>query len=86
MTSSLSRKGQVTIPIHIRKLLGLSPHAKVAFVVIDGRVELLPAQSVTERTAGALRQYRHTPAPSPADERAAFEQAIADEVASDQRD
>ena len=81
-TSSLTRKGQVTIPAHIRRLLELSPHDKVAFLVSEGKVEIAAAaaQSVTARTAGALKQYRRTPAPTPKDEREAFEQAVADEV------
>ncbi len=80
-TSSLTSKGQVTIPIHIRRLLGLTPRDRVSFVVRDGRVEIAPAQSVAERTAGALRRYRRVPAPASEEEREAFERAVAGEVA-----
>ncbi|HRW46392.1 MAG: AbrB/MazE/SpoVT family DNA-binding domain-containing protein [Caldilinea sp.] len=34
-------KGQVTIPRHIRELLGIRPHAEVEFVERNGRVELV---------------------------------------------
>ncbi len=72
----------MTIPAHIRRLLGLSTSDKVAFVVSEGKVEIAPAevQSVAARTAGALRQYRRTPTPTSKQEREAFEQAVADEV------
>lgn len=32
LVSSLTSKGQVTVPVSIRKLLGLKPKAKVAFL------------------------------------------------------
>lgn len=32
LVSTLTQKGQVTIPIQIRRLLGLKPKAKVAFL------------------------------------------------------
>jgi AbrB family looped-hinge helix DNA binding protein len=81
-TSSVTTKGQVTIPVHIRRLLGLSPRDRVAFLVKDGKVELAAAsaQSLSSRTAGALMQYRRKPAPRPRDERDAFEQSVAEEV------
>ena len=53
---------------------------KVAFVQEGDTITVWPATSVTERTAGALRQYRQTPAPTPEEERDAFAQAVADEV------
>ena len=34
----LTSKGQVTIPLHIRKKLGLSSHSEVEFVEEKGRV------------------------------------------------
>lgn len=83
--SSLTRKGQVTIPAHIRRLLGLSTSDKVAFLVTAGKVEIMPATSVAARTAGALRTYRFTPAPTTREEREAFEQAVADEVGQSSR-
>ena len=77
-TSSLTRKGQVTIPVHIRRLLGLRTSDKVAFVVTQGKVEIAPAQSVVARTAGMLKS--DIPALSPREEKAAMEEAIAEEA------
>ncbi|MHB8575945.1 MAG: AbrB/MazE/SpoVT family DNA-binding domain-containing protein, partial [Dehalococcoidia bacterium] len=53
-TSSLTSKGQVTLPAPIRRLLGVSAPDKVTFVVTDGQVRVTPASSVTARTAGLL--------------------------------
>lgn len=79
--SSITTKGQVTIPVDIRRLLGVGPHDKVAFVVEEGQVRLMPATSVTARTAGMLRS--EVPMRSPQEERESFEEAMAEEAASE---
>ena len=79
-TSTLTRKGQVTIPAHIRRLLGVGPHDRVAFVVTQGHVRLAPASSVVARTAGVLRSDQ--PALPPEEEEDAAEAAIAEEAAA----
>jgi AbrB family looped-hinge helix DNA binding protein len=43
-TSSVSPKGQVTIPVEIRQLLGIRPRDRVAFEVTDGQVLIRPAR------------------------------------------
>ena len=43
-------KGQVTIPRHIRDLLGIQPHAEVEFVEREGRVELVKVADALEVT------------------------------------
>ena len=43
--SSVSPKGQVTIPATIRRMLGVRAKDKVAFRVIDGRVEIMAVRS-----------------------------------------
>lgn len=40
-TSTLTTKGQVTIPVELRKRLGLHPGDQVGFVVEDGEVRLV---------------------------------------------
>jgi len=79
-TSSLTFKGQVTIPVEIRRALGLKRGDKVAFVQEGKTVTLLPAESIAERTAGILAKYRHEPSLSPEEERAAAELAWAEDV------
>jgi AbrB family looped-hinge helix DNA binding protein len=80
-TTTLTRNGQVAIPIEIRRALDLNAGDQVE-VEQQGEVILVRrARSVAERTGGILVGYRlATPLPAE-DERAAFEQAVADEVA-----
>lgn len=78
-TSRVTRKGQVTIPIEIRRLLGISAHSRVAFVVENDQVRLSPATAgVVARTAGILKSDQ--PPLTPREENAAFEEAVAEEV------
>lgn len=59
MTSSVSPKGQITIPAGIRRLLGVRPKDRVAFRVEDGRVEIVAERSLLDSLCGffpALRQ------------------------------
>ena len=78
--SVLTKKGQVTIPVEIRRALELKEGDQVAFVMgEDNRVYLKSSGSVVERTAGALRGSE---APLTAEQlRVATEQAIAEDVA-----
>lgn len=53
--STVSSKGQVTIPIDVRRLLGVGAADKVAFVVTDeGKVELRPARFTLESVLGSV--------------------------------
>jgi AbrB family looped-hinge helix DNA binding protein len=75
----LTRKGQITIPAEMRKVLGLREGDKVAVVLESGQVRLSRAGSVVARTAGILKP---TEPPVTAKElREAAEQAIAEDVA-----
>ena len=50
MSTTVTAKGQVTIPKAVRDLLGLKPGSQVSFrQTADGRIELLPA-SKTRKT------------------------------------
>src|SRR5579884_1955822 len=51
----MTRKGQVTVPVQIRRALGLREGDKVAFTLDDGHVKLTRAHSIVEQTAGILR-------------------------------
>jgi AbrB family looped-hinge helix DNA binding protein len=48
MRSSVSPKGQVTIPIELRRMLGLKPKDKVAFTVENGRVRISRALTLDD--------------------------------------
>ena len=76
LVARVTSKGQVTIPIEIRRLLGIAIHDKLAFVVDGNEIRLVRRGSIVEYTAGALRGDR---APLTAEElRRAAEEAIAE--------
>lgn len=78
-TTTVTKKGQVTIPVEIRKALGLKQGDHVAFVLgKDNQVHLRRSESVVERTAGALRGWE---AALTAEQlREATDQAVVDDV------
>lgn len=45
LTSSVSPKGQITLPTEIRKKLGIKPKDKVIFSLEEGSVRVLPLGS-----------------------------------------
>ena len=45
MLGSVSAKGQITIPVEVRRMLGVKPKDKVAFIVDDGEVRIRRAPS-----------------------------------------
>lgn len=60
--STLTSKGQTTIPKEIRELLGLAPGDKLDFVVEgDGRVVLRPATLDVRSLRGLLHQKGRKP-------------------------
>jgi len=78
LVSTITTKGQVTIPVEIRRLLGVAPHDKIAFLVEQDQVRLAARRSVVERTAGALKSRKP---PLAAEKlRMAAERAIAEEA------
>jgi antitoxin PrlF len=80
-TASVTSKGQVTIPIEVRRLLGLAPQDKVTFRWDDGTVTLHAERlSVTERTKGIIKT--DVPPLSPQEEKRLAEEAIAEEAAA----
>jgi AbrB family looped-hinge helix DNA binding protein len=52
--SSVSPKGQITIPAAIRQLLGVRPKDKVAFRVENGQVFISPANSTLDAAYRAI--------------------------------
>jgi AbrB family looped-hinge helix DNA binding protein len=60
MFSSVSPKGQVTIPAEVRQLLGVKPKDKVAFRVDNGQVQLVPARHTLESVSGSIEPATST--------------------------
>lgn len=54
-TTTLTSKGQVTIPASIRRLLGLKPGDQVTFVVEDGHVTLARKENRIEAAFGLYK-------------------------------
>lgn len=57
-TSTVTQKGQATIPLAVRKALGIKPGDRVLFRVSEGRVELLPSPMTLESVYGAVKPLR----------------------------
>jgi antitoxin PrlF len=75
--STLTSKGQTTIPREIRKLLGLKKNDRILYEVEDGKVAIKPVPSVHELYAifkSGIR--RKGPPPTKAQMRAAVERDI----------
>lgn len=78
LLSTVTTKGQVTIPVEIRRLLGVVAHEKIAFILEGDQVRLARKGSVVARTAGI---FKTTQPPLTAEElREAAERAIAEDV------
>lgn len=54
MTSSMSQKGQVTIPLEVRERLGLKPKDRVRFRVNGDVVSIEPYRSSLDAWRGTL--------------------------------
>jgi len=52
--STVSEKGQITIPLEVRRSLGIKPRDKVTFTLEDGCVRLAPAVSSLEASFQAI--------------------------------
>lgn len=85
-STKLTRKGQVTIPKEIRDELDMHEGEYLLVEQVDGRIILRRAIDIARETAGVFKQYRKATPIDPAEERAAVERAIAEEVAASMRD
>lgn len=83
LLSTVTTKGRVTIPAEIRRLLGIAPHEKAAFIVEGQQVRLARRGSVVARTAGMLRTTQ--PPLTAAALREAAEHSIAEDVSERMR-
>ena len=54
-SSTITTKGQVTIPAEIRTALGLKPRDKVTFVFDQGEVKIEPSSSTLRAGFGAVK-------------------------------
>ena len=76
----VTRKGQVTIPIDIRRSLGIHEGDRVSFEQVGDVIHIRRALDVVQRTAGIFAQYVPNPPLTIEEEREAFEMGVAEEV------
>jgi len=78
LQSTVTSKGQVTIPVEIRRLLEVKRHDKIVFILEGNQVRLARKGSIVARTAGI---FKTTQPPLTAEKlREAAERAIAEDV------
>lgn len=79
--STLTRKGQATIPVEIRDKLGLKEGDKLVWREVDGAITVVSATEHVRRTAGMLKPYIDPTVPPPSIEEmdAAVEAAIVED-------
>ncbi len=54
-TTTITQRGQVTIPAEVRRVLGVKHRDKVAFTIEDGEVRLAPASFNLESVYGSVK-------------------------------
>ncbi len=54
-TTTITQRGQVTIPAEVRRLLNLKPRDKVSFEIDDVEVRLKPVAFTLESTFGSVK-------------------------------
>jgi AbrB family looped-hinge helix DNA binding protein len=78
----VTRKGQITVPIEVRRALGIEEGDSVAVRLDDnGRATLERRPSFVTRTAGLFKSGR--PPLSPEEEQEEFERGVAEDVLRD---
>ena len=77
-TTVVTRKGQITVPIAVRRALNLSEGDRVVVTLDAGGARITPQGSVTARTAGIVRSNR--PPLSAEEEREEAERAVAEQA------
>lgn len=55
MFAKVSKKGQITLPAEVRRLLKLQPGARVRFVMEENAVRLLPVEGGIVSLKGAVK-------------------------------
>ena len=57
--TTVTQRGQVTLPAEVRRLLGLKPYDKVAFTIDNGEVRLKPARFTAETVCRSVPRLSH---------------------------
>src|SRR5690349_5367200 len=54
ITTTVTQRGQVTLPVEVQRLLGVRPRDKVTFAIDQGQVTLSAARFTLESAAGSV--------------------------------
>lgn len=77
---SVTKKGQVTIPVEVRRSLGIREGDQVGFMRDGDHFILVRPEDVIRRTAGMMAAYRLERPLTLEEEDEAYQQGAADEV------
>ena len=58
VVSTITTKGQVTIPAEVRRHLGVGQHDRVAFVIEDDQVRIEPIEFTLDSAFGSVERGR----------------------------
>jgi AbrB family looped-hinge helix DNA binding protein len=79
-SATLKDRGQVTVPVEIRRNHELHAGSRLVFEDRGDYIALIPADKVVDRTAGALAKYaKDRPSMTPSEMREVAADAIAEE-------
>jgi AbrB family looped-hinge helix DNA binding protein len=54
IATTITQRGQVTIPVEVQRLLGVGPRDRVAFAIENDEVRLVPAKHTLESVGASL--------------------------------
>ena len=80
----ISDKGQITLPAHMRRQLGLNAKSQVELEIRDDEVVIRPIKSIVE-LCGIFKNYAKGKSQDWETIRTQTEQAVAEEVANEDR-
>lgn len=60
VSSRITERGQATIPVEVRRLLGLEPRDRIVFVIGENGIQVTRGTSTVDRTAGILHTDRRS--------------------------
>lgn len=79
-SSTMKQKGQITVPVEIRRKHDLHTGSQLVFEDRGDYFAVIPVDALVDRTAGALAEYaKNMPLLTPAEMREAAAEAIAEE-------
>lgn len=83
---SVTKKGQITIPVDVRRELGIREGDQVGFIKQGGDYILVRPEDIVRRLAGSLSAYRLPRPLTIEEEDEAYQQGVADEVVRSMRE